>query len=94
VTARRLIIVRQDHVTLYHYLRDRLADVARVQVILDRRRTASSVAGLPVEVDGSGRERRQPLGRGERERWTSFGYRLADDLSEESSPPELGSGVA
>jgi hypothetical protein len=63
-------------------------------VILDRREIASAVVGLPAEVAGAGRERRQPLGRLERERWHSLGYRLADGLAEESPTPELGSGVA
>ena len=74
---RRLVIVRQDHLALYRYLSQRLTDVANVEVVLDRRQAATPAPGETVA------ERRQPLARRERDRWWSFGYRLADEVGAE-----------
>jgi hypothetical protein len=78
---RRLVIVRQDHLALYRYLSERLDGVAYVDVILDRRLTAT-----PAPAAAS--ERRRPLGRRERDHWRSLGYRLADAIRAEPSASE------
>ena len=90
---RRLVIVRQDNRSLYCYLSERLADVANVEVILDRRQGLIRGNAATGETGPSEPERRQPPGRRERDRWHSFGYRLADGVRGDAdlSP---GSGAA
>lgn len=83
---RRLIIVRQDHRSLYRYLSERLIDVANVEVILDRRQDPPPGGWAPGTTEGPERERRQPPGRVERGRWWSLGYRLADGAGSDAGP--------
>jgi hypothetical protein len=79
----RLLVVRRDHGTLFEYLRDRLADIADVRILLDRRVAQRRTALMTVPEDrrADRRDRRHQLGGPERDRWESLGYCLAPPVS-------------
>ena len=79
--GRWLIVVRRDQPALYGYLREGLSGDGQVEIILDRRGAAAGLGDAPP--DGALSEELPPVERRgsgsakDRDRWRTFGYRLA-----------------
>jgi hypothetical protein len=58
-TPRHLFIVARDHASLFRYLREQFASEEGVEVLLDRRRAVSRVAGALAGLEPGGGDRRQ-----------------------------------
>jgi hypothetical protein len=74
--ARWLIIVRREQAELFRHLAERFADVAFVEIVLDRRHADRRRTASPVDEERRRAERRTPPPAPDREHWRVFGYRL------------------